>query len=70
VNARAVPSALAEPFLSGVNALVEQRPPCVPSVPAQATAPPPSETAGASPPAKAHGHGEKRHRHGKGKERD
>ena len=54
VNAHKVPAALAEPLMSGVNALAELAPPCVPSVaPA-----PPVNTRG-----HGHGHG---HGHGKG----
>ena len=52
VNQGRVPAALQEPFLSGVNALGEQTPACVPKV---------TPTPHASPP--THGKG---HNHGKG----
>jgi hypothetical protein len=56
VNARKVPAELAETFMSGVNALAEQTPPCLPPVtttPAQKSP---------KPPPKPHGHD---HGHGK-----
>ena len=40
INAHKVPSALQDPLSSGVNALVAQTPPCLPSVPAATTPPP------------------------------
>jgi hypothetical protein len=69
VNAQRVPAALQEPLLSGVAALAEQTPVCLPKVPASSPTPPPSP---APSPGKetgkekhrGHGHG-----HGKGKEK-
>jgi hypothetical protein len=57
VNARRVPGELAEPLMSGVNALAEQAPPCLPPVPQQTTTAP-------APPPPPHGH-EKHEKHGK-----
>jgi hypothetical protein len=65
VNARSVPTDLQEPLMSGVNALGEDTPPCVPAVPVQ-PAPPPAPV----PPPPAHGH-PKHEKHGhKHKEKD
>ncbi len=50
VNAHRVPAALAESLMSGVNALAEQTPVCLPAVPA--AAPPPA------PAPRPHGHDE------------
>jgi hypothetical protein len=63
VNARRIPAGLQDPLMSGVNALHEQTPVCLP--PVQAATPPPTtteETRGShGPEKKKHGHG-----HGKG----
>jgi hypothetical protein len=69
VNARRVPTALQEPLISGVNALVAQQPVCLPSVPASATTP--AVTTPVKPhgpkPRPPHGHGDHRpHHHGPG----
>jgi hypothetical protein len=61
INAHKVPSALQEPLSSGVNALVAQMPPCLPSVPA-ATVTPPVVTI-----VPEHGNKHKRDHDGKGK---
>jgi hypothetical protein len=53
VNARRVPTELQDTFVSGVNALAADRPPCVPPVPIATPTPAPPE----------HGHG--KHDHGK-----
>jgi hypothetical protein len=69
VNARRVPAALQEPLLSGVAALAEQTPVCLPKVPASSQAPPPAP---APSPGKARGKEQHRghgHGHGKGKEK-
>jgi hypothetical protein len=58
VNTSRVPTELQDPLMSGVNALAEDMPPCVPAVPAQNTNPPP-------PPPPKHGHGHD-HEHGHG----
>ncbi|MFL5954625.1 MAG: hypothetical protein ACJ76I_11015 [Gaiellaceae bacterium] len=59
VNAHRVPSSLADPFVSGVNALGEQTPVCLPPVrPTAPTAPPAVVT-----PTRPHGHDGK---HGRG----
>jgi hypothetical protein len=69
VNARRVPARLAESLLSGVNALSEQTPVCLPSIPAQvATTTPAAVPVPVAPPSH-HGkppHHEK-HQHGHGK---
>ncbi len=58
-NTGRVPAELEDTFLSGVNALAADAPPCLPAVPpVQPAAPPPGH-------GKGHGHG---HRHGKGKD--
>jgi hypothetical protein len=44
INAQKVPSSLQEPLSSGVNALIAQTPPCLPSVPAVTTIEPPPTT--------------------------
>jgi hypothetical protein len=72
VNARRVPAELQEPLMSGVAALAEQMPVCLPKVPAAAPAPPAARPSPGPSPAPAprgekkrhekHGHG-----HGKGK---
>jgi hypothetical protein len=59
VNEERVPANLQDPFLSGVNALAADTPPCVPPVPVQRT-PVPADT-----PPHPHGH----HEHGHGKEK-
>jgi hypothetical protein len=62
VNARRVPPSLADPFVSGVNALGEQTPICLP--PVRPTTPAgPSVAVAPTPP---HGHGAN-HGHGHGK---
>ena len=60
INARKVPSALQEPLSSGVNALVAQTPPCLPTVPAATVAPP------APTVVPKHGEKPKHGHHGKG----
>jgi hypothetical protein len=61
VNAQKVPAELTESLMSGVNALAEQTPPCVPPVkPA-----PPQPT---PPPAKHHGHDDHGKHRGEGDE--
>ena len=55
VNQGRVPAKLQEPFLSGVNALGEQTPACVPAVTPAPTAPGKD---------KGHGHGKGRDKHG------
>jgi hypothetical protein len=65
VNARRVPQALQDPLSSGVNALVELKPPCLPSVPA-ATVSPQAQTV-VPAHGKKHGHG---HGQGHGKDDD
>lgn len=61
VQAHRVPDALEEQFMSGVNALVAERPTCVPAVaplPATTTtAPAPPAAPPAGPPGEGHGHG-------------
>jgi hypothetical protein len=52
VNARRVPPELQDTFVSGVNALAADTPPCVPPVPIAIPAPPPP-------------HGHEKHDHGK-----
>ena len=59
VNAHRVPAALAESLMSGVNALAEQTPVCLPAVPA----PTPVATPAAAPPPAHHEHP---HEHGPG----
>jgi len=59
VNAHRVPAALAESLMSGVNALAEQTPVCLPSVPV----PTPVATPAAAPPPAHHEHP---HEHGPG----
>jgi hypothetical protein len=66
VNAHRVPAALADPFMSGVNALSAQRPACVPAVPAQP--PEPKVTTAPPPPAPRRGHHGHEHGHGHGHE--
>lgn len=61
VNARRVPASLQDSLMSGVNALHEQTPVCLPSV--QASTPPPTTTEETQRPA-SHGLGEKNHGHG------
>jgi hypothetical protein len=70
VNARRVPASLQESLMSGVNALHEQTPVCLPAV--QASTPPPTTQETPSPPAqpgpgtkRGHDSGRK-HGHGKG----
>jgi hypothetical protein len=64
VNARRIPAALQEPLSSGVNALSEQTPPCLPAVPAATVTPPaPAPKHGPKPPKHRHEH----HGHGKGR---
>jgi hypothetical protein len=72
VNARRVPASLQDSLMSGVNALHEQTPVCLPAV--QASTPPPTTTQETpSPPAQPgpgtkHGHDHGRgHGHGHGK---
>ena len=67
VNAGRVPAELQEPLMSGVAALAEQTPVCLPKVPASSPSPQPPPAPGPAPPGKEkakekHGHG-----HGKGK---
>jgi hypothetical protein len=63
VNAHRVPAALQGPFTSGVNALTEQAPMCLPSVPVSTPpAPPYSPRHG---PGHGHGHGHDHHGPGK-----
>jgi hypothetical protein len=52
-NRRRVPGELQDPLMSGVNALAEDAPPCVPAVPAQTTPTPPPP----APPSRPHPHG-------------
>ena len=63
VNARRVPARLQETLLSGVNALVDDQPTCLPDVPVSTTTPTPPP----APPKQTphHGH-EKEHHHGHG----
>jgi hypothetical protein len=56
VNQGRVPAKLQEPFLSGVNALGEQTPACVPPVTPVPAAPPEKD--------KRHGHGKGHDKHG------
>jgi hypothetical protein len=56
VNARRVPDELQEPLMSGVAALAEQTPVCLPKVSASSPSPPPARSP--APPA-----GGKRHEH-------
>lgn len=56
VNARRVPPELQDTFVSGVNALAADTPPCVPPVPVATPAPAPA-------PQPSHGH--EKHDHGK-----
>jgi hypothetical protein len=64
VRAHRVPAALLEPFSSGVNALAEQTPPCLPAVPAATPPPPPPPPPPPVTPApREHGHGDKKHEH-------
>jgi hypothetical protein len=62
VNARRVPSVLAESLISGVNALAEQKPVCLPAVPVTTT----TQRVVAPPPPPGHPRHEKHH-HGHGK---
>lgn len=64
VNAGRVPSELQEPLMSGVAALEEQTPVCLPPVPASSTTPAP-----AAPRPRGHDRGHK-HGHGHGKKHD
>ncbi|MGH3001621.1 MAG: hypothetical protein ACRDM1_02955 [Gaiellaceae bacterium] len=73
VNAKHVPAALQDPLMSGVNALAEELPPCLPRIPsAPVTAAPvtTAPTVKAAPAPKhgpgGHGHG---HHHGHGHRR-
>jgi hypothetical protein len=70
VNEHRVPAALQEPLLGGVQALAEQTPLCLPSVPVAATPKPPAPAPHPKPPAHfvwpfrpGHGH---HHPHGPG----
>jgi hypothetical protein len=72
VNARRVPVELQEPLMSGVAALAEQAPVCLPKVPASAPTPPaspsPAASGGKRSGARKHGHDQGHgHRPGKGK---
>ena len=73
VNDGRVPAALQESLLSGVAALAEQAPVCLPKVPASTPPPPPSASPAPSsaPGGKDGKHGGKKHGqgHGKGKKR-
>jgi len=68
VNAGKVPARLEESLMSGVAALAEQRPICLPKVtaapPSPSPTPPPAPATGGGPP-RGHGH-EHGHGHGKG----
>jgi hypothetical protein len=64
VNAHGVPSALQDSLSSGVNALVAQTPPCLPSIPAATVTPQPTITIGPTHRQKKHKHG--KHGHDKG----
>jgi hypothetical protein len=59
VNARRVPSRLQDSLMSGVNALTEQAPVCLPSVPAATPTPPQA-------PGNGHGHHGKHGKRGEG----
>jgi hypothetical protein len=60
VATRSIPSSLADSFVSGVNTLAADAPPCVPAVP---PAPLPAKTKKKGPPPKKkHGHGPGDHR--------
>ena len=64
VNAQRVPRALQESLSAGVNALVEQTPPCLSPVPAATVAPPVVTIVPTHGRGHAHKHKEK-HGHGK-----
>lgn len=66
VNAGRVPAELQEPLMSGVSALAEQMPICLPTVPASTPSPPSSP----SPHARGKGQEKHGHGHGHGKEDD
>jgi hypothetical protein len=59
-NAHRVPAELQEPLMSGIGALGEQTPMCLPSVAAETTTP------AAPPPASRKAHGKQGHEHGHG----
>ena len=59
LNARRVPAALAESLLSGVNALTEQTPVCLPAIPTTTTT---TQPVVEPPPARKHEHHEKHHK--------
>ena len=63
VNAHRVPAALQEQLSSGVNALVTETPPCLPTLSNAGTAPLPAPAAPAKGKRHEHGHG---HGHGDG----
>jgi hypothetical protein len=60
VNARRVPRALAESLSSGVNALVDETPPCLPAVPPSSEQPTPTITV---TPEHGRGRGHKHKKH-------
>jgi hypothetical protein len=68
VNTHRVPASLQDSLMSGVNALHEQTPVCLPAVPASTPPPPPPTTTEEAPsPAARHRSGEKHgHEHGHG----
>ncbi len=63
VNAGRVPGELQEPLMSGVAALAEQMPVCLPEVPASSPSPPPSPLV---PAPDRSGRHEGKHGHGRG----
>jgi hypothetical protein len=69
VNADRVPAELQEPLMSGIGALSEQAPMCLPSVTTETTTPAVPPPAPKNPHGKhGHEHGHE-HGHGKGKKR-
>jgi hypothetical protein len=64
VNAGRVPEELQEPLMSGVAALAERMPVCLPKVPASSVSPPPAPPAPPSPA--PHGKRKHEHKHGHG----
>jgi hypothetical protein len=67
VNAGRVPTELQEPLMSGVGALADQTPVCLPTVPAAATSPPPSPARSRAPHGKEKGEKKHGHDHGHGR---
>jgi hypothetical protein len=62
VNARRVPADLAEPLISGVNALAERPPLCMPSVPSSGPTAVTTPTEQAQPPRREHHDDHKPHK--------